>query len=75
MYVSLTCYATLRQYQPEHGDRFKIQDGTTISDLLERLGIDSREVKLIFVNNKSASLSTRLTHGDTVGLFPAVGGG
>ncbi|MFW5791222.1 MAG: MoaD/ThiS family protein [Desulfohalobiaceae bacterium] len=42
---------------------------------MQRLGIDTREVKLIFVNNKSASRTTLLEEGDTVGLFPAVGGG
>ena len=75
MFITLKCFATLRQYQPEEAEHLELPPGTSIEDLLQRLGIDSREVKLIFVNNKSASRTTLLEEGDTVGLFPAVGGG
>jgi molybdopterin converting factor small subunit len=39
------------------------------------IGIPEKEVRLIFVNGRHASLEDRLAEGDTLALFPPVGGG
>ncbi|HMB31844.1 MAG TPA: MoaD/ThiS family protein [Desulfohalobiaceae bacterium] len=75
MEITVKCFASLGAYQPVNGDSFPVQDGNTVQDLLNRLGLNLEEVKLVFVNGEKAPLTLRLNQGDRVGLFPAVGGG
>lgn len=47
----------------------------TVASALSAVGLEEKDVKLIFVNSKSAGLDTVLADGDQLGIFPAVGGG
>ena len=49
--------------------------GTTVGDIIKILGIPDKEVTLIFINGRHGQKDTRLSNGDTVALFPPVGGG
>lgn len=49
--------------------------GVTAGDIIKRLGIPEREVTLIFINNRHGQIDTKLADGDTIALFPPVGGG
>lgn len=49
--------------------------GTTVSDIIQRLGIPDKEVTLIFINGRHGQKDTPLSEGDTIALFPPVGGG
>lgn len=53
----------------------QIDDGTTVSGVMQSLGIAPDDVKIIFINGIHATPETALKSGDRLGLFPAVGGG
>lgn len=74
MEVTVKLFATLRQ------GRFDIRTselppGATVGDVIEMLGLSAKEVTLIFVNGVHGAFGTQLRDGDTVALFPPVGGG
>ena len=61
-------------------DRFKKEvreypATTTMRDIVAELGIPEPEVGIIFINGRNASLDHVITEGDTLALFPLVGGG
>lgn len=49
--------------------------GTTAGEIIRQLDIPEKEVTLIFINGRHGQLNTQLMDGDTVALFPPVGGG
>lgn len=53
----------------------KFQEGTTISQLIEALNIDEKEVSIALLNGIDGSLDRQIKDGDIVALFPPVGGG
>jgi sulfur carrier protein len=74
MQVTVKLFATLRQ------GRFDIETldlppETKIIDVVQRLGIPEREVTLIFVNGLHREFLSELHDGDTLAMFPPVGGG
>ncbi len=77
VYVKL--YATLTKYvggSVMHKPlELEMKEGSTLSDLYERLKIPPDEVKTAFVNSKIQPPDYRLSDGDEVGVFPPVGGG
>ena len=74
--VNLRVFATLRRYTngAESVD-VEIEDGATIADALARAGIPASEAKIIFVDGRKGSLESRVSDGNSVGVFPAIGGG
>jgi molybdopterin converting factor small subunit len=74
MQIHVKCYATLRVYQPKDGV-VEAEEGESLQDVVQRLGLPLREAKVIFVNGKHASLDQSLRDGDRIAVFPAVGGG
>jgi sulfur-carrier protein len=54
---------------------FELPEGTKTRDVLELTGIPESEAALIFINNTHAELDTVLNEGDSLALFPPVGGG
>jgi molybdopterin synthase sulfur carrier subunit len=74
MKLTIKLFATLRQ------GRFKIQertypDTTTVEDIVKQLSIAKQDLGIIFVNGKYAELNTALHEGDTLSIFPPIGGG
>jgi sulfur-carrier protein len=74
MRVIVKLFATFQK------DRFDIKEleifeGTRAVDIIEKIGIPLAEVALIFINNCHAGLDAVLKDGDTLALFPPVGGG
>ncbi len=74
MLVAIKCYATLRGYQPRDGV-LEAQEGASVQEVLQGLGLPLEEAKVVFVNGRNASLEQGLQQGDKVAVFPAVGGG
>ncbi|OPX96551.1 MAG: ThiS family protein [Syntrophorhabdus sp. PtaB.Bin006] len=74
MRVTVKLFATLRQERFDI-DTFDLAENTTVGDIVTKLGIPRNEVTLIFVNGRHADRTTRLADGDSVALFPPVGGG
>lgn len=47
----------------------------TVRRLLEELAIDMREVGVLFVNSRHVQPDYVLAEGDTLSVFPLIGGG
>ncbi len=73
--VAICLYATLSPKTPESAAAFPITKGETVGDILKRLSISETEAKLVFVNAKKSPLTTVLTGGERIGIFPPIGGG
>ncbi len=73
--INLNLFVTLSEYLPDNFEAYPIQENTRLDALVDQLGIPMDQVKLIFVNGKSAALDDILQNGDRVGVFPPVGGG
>lgn len=74
--VKLNAYATLRTYLGGAATiETEIEPGQTVGELLDRLKIPREQTRIIFVNNRAASLTYPLEGGDHIGVFPAIGGG
>lgn len=74
--ITLNLYAHLRAHVGGAATvEVDIQPGQTVREVLQSLGVPSDQTRVLFVNNRAASLSQPLNHGDRVGVFPAIGGG
>ncbi|HQI81700.1 MAG TPA: MoaD/ThiS family protein [Deltaproteobacteria bacterium] len=74
MKVTVKLFATLRR------GRFDVNtldcpDGTRVQDIVRQLAIEEKDAAIIFLNSRHAGLSTTLGEGDTLAIFPPVGGG
>ncbi len=49
--------------------------GATVARVLEELGLPDKEVGIALVNGRHADTSGVLNDGDTLSLFPVIGGG
>jgi len=73
--IQLKLFATLREFTPPSADKFIIDQGISIVDLLEQIDMPREKAKLIFINGVKAELNSILEGGERVGIFPPVGGG
>jgi molybdopterin converting factor small subunit len=74
MPITIKLFASLRK------GRFDIDaraytPGITCRQIIHEVGIPEKEVRLMFVNGRHASLEDQLADGDTLALFPPIGGG
>ena len=74
-YIQLKLFAALAAMSPVDSDRFPIQPGVSIKELLNDLDIPIAKAHLIFVDGVKQTLETRLNGGERVGIFPPVAGG
>ena len=72
--VSSTLRTHVADYNPEQGLDVDAA-GKTIYELAQELGIPVSEIKFTMLNGKLSPMNTRLTNGDRLAYFPAVGGG
>ena len=77
MVVYVRLNALLRRYAPEGNAELSLHlaEGSTVNDLIGRLGIPPTEVGFATVNLKHTPRSGPLNRGDQVILFPRVTGG
>lgn len=79
IHIDVVLYASLSRYHPEKSGAapftVTLEEGSTISQLLERLGIPEKEIKQFFVKNRRQDGNYVLQNGDRVAIFPPVGGG
>jgi molybdopterin converting factor small subunit len=74
MNVTVKLFATFRV------GRFKIDQrdyppGTSCREIIADVGLTEQELGIVLINGRHAALNTRLEEGDTLSLFPLVGGG
>jgi molybdopterin converting factor small subunit len=74
--VKVNLYATLRSFVGGAPSvEVEVEPGQTVEQMLKQLGVPAEKTRILFVNNRAASLSQPLQDGDRVGVFPAIGGG
>ena len=50
-------------------------DGITVGEIVDRLDIDRDDIGIIMINSKHCGFSDVPAEGDTLAIFPLVGGG
>ncbi len=55
--------------------QFDFPDGSTAGDVLAGLGIAADEASVMLLNGRHISIIDTLSDGDTLSMFPAIGGG
>lgn len=73
--IELKLYATLQAHAPADADRYAVDSGTSMEQIVEALHIPKDQIKLLFCNGVKCGLETILRDGDRIGIFPPVGGG
>lgn len=71
---------TVKLFAIFRNDRFKIEDReypneTTVGDVLTSLDIEHPELGVALINGRHVTKETVVTDGQTLSLFPKVGGG
>ena len=79
MKVQLCFYASLESRLPEDRDgntcTVETDDGTTVRQLLEKMGLPENLPKLMFINGLHAKYDDELKSGDRLAVFPPIAGG
>jgi molybdopterin converting factor small subunit len=79
MKIEIHLYASLAKYLPENAKNktctIELSNHPVVSDLIKKMELPDKAVKLIFINGIHASRTSELKDGDRVGIFPPVGGG
>ncbi len=79
MRVTVKLFATLVRFKDgaRAGKPFEMElpEGSVVQDLIDTLKIPPEETHIVFINNIIEEAGSRLKDGDSVGMFPPVGGG
>ncbi len=79
MTLQVLLNASLRRffpdYDPYQGLPVQVEPGTTVAQVVERLGLPMGEITIIMVNGIRREPDFPLQGDERLGLFPAVGGG
>lgn len=74
MQVTVKLFASFRTGRFETA-RIDYPDGTTVVDVADRLKLPHAELGIMMVNNRHVKLEHVLAEGDSLALFPLLGGG
>jgi molybdopterin synthase sulfur carrier subunit len=74
MNITVKLFASFRtgRFDVETGD---YPAGTTVADVADQLNLPQSELGIMMVNNRHVKLGHILADGDTLALFPLLGGG
>ena len=73
--VQMRLYASLQKWRPAPVGIYDLAGISTVRDLVKANGIPESDIAIIVVNGKRGELESTLSAGDTVSLFPLIGGG
>ncbi len=73
--IEMRLYASLQKWKPSPVTEYELAGINSVRDLLKESGIPEGEVAIIMVNGKRGQLDSAIQHGDSVSLFPLIGGG
>lgn len=74
MQVNVKLFATLRDGRFKQ-EKMELGDNTKVFDVLEKCNLPLEEVAISMVNGRDVTNDHQLQDGDTLSLFPPVGGG
>jgi molybdopterin converting factor small subunit len=72
--ITVKVFADLRKFAPSVSHQ-TVSPGETIARIIRRLDIPASKVTVVFLNARHANLDDIIHPGDTLSLFPPVGGG
>jgi molybdopterin synthase sulfur carrier subunit len=72
--VTVKLFATFQQGRFEVAER-ELAPGTTVGALLDQLGIPREELGVLLVSGRHAELDRVPGPGETISIFPLLGGG
>ena len=74
MQIIVSLFATFRNGRFKQEERI-FPDGATLGQVIVDIGIAAEEIGMALVNGRHAPLDRSLSGGDTIALFPMLGGG
>lgn len=74
MKLAVKLFATLRLNRFDQKS-LDLPDNSAVKDVVNLLEIPEKEAAILFINSRHAQLETILHEGDTLAIFPPVGGG
>lgn len=74
MRVKVKLFAYFRENRFLEEER-ELAAQTQVVDIVDGLGIDREEVGVLMLNSRHCTFTTELRDGDTLAIFPVVGGG
>jgi sulfur-carrier protein len=74
MNITVKLFATLRKGRFETKS-MKIPEGVSVQQICRETGIPADEKLIILVNSRHADPDQKLSDGDTLAIFPLIGGG
>jgi molybdopterin converting factor small subunit len=74
MNVTVKLFATFRTGRFANESR-EYQAGTKVTDVIQELSIDGEEIGATLINGRHVEEDAELQDGDTLSIFPLVGGG
>ena len=71
---------TVKLFASFRTGRFEIEsmeypDGTTVADVVDSLNLQQSELGIMLVNSRHVKLDHLLVEGETLAIFPLLGGG
>lgn len=75
MKVNVVLFGTMRKHASQDKFEMDLDEGATLSDLLDRLKIEERIYIIVLVNGRRADETTPLSDGASVHILTPVGGG
>ena len=74
MQLTIKLFATFRTGRFEVA-RMEHPAGTTVGEIVDALGIRRDEIGILMVSGRHADLDDHPAPGDTISIFPPIGGG
>lgn len=74
MGITVKFFATFRQGRGKIMN-IEIEQKSTVKEVLDKVEIEPEEVAILLVNGRDGKVDQLLEDGDTLSLFPPVGGG
>jgi len=53
----------------------EIEPGQTICQTLESIGVPPEQTRIVFIESRAVEMTRTLEGGESLGVFPAIGGG
>lgn len=79
MKIEVALFATLSKYLPPGAQNrravIEVQDGATVREVLNQLGIPPDLPNILLVNGRQSPENTILRDGETLSVFPPLAGG
>ena len=73
--VNVKLFASIRKFSGKDNLEINIEEGSSVKDILSKIGIPPDEPFLVIVNESTRGKETLLQEGDTLCLFPIIAGG